>query len=111
MGGGGHRPAALPARLPPAVDFLFKTLTLLRLIAFMVLLYLGLGWLVERYSTRPDSKLKGFFRLLGSPIVRPIARVMPPGTRETRVLAVSLAIVGCIWIALFLATEALAERG
>lgn len=92
------------------MDFLVKTLTLLRLVAFMVLLYLGLGWLVERYSTRPDSKLKGFFRLLGSPIVRPVARAMSPGTPESRVIAVSLAVVGGIWIALLLATEALGAR-
>jgi hypothetical protein len=35
---------------------------------------------------------------------------MSPGTPESRVIAVSLAVVGGIWIALLLATEALGAR-
>jgi uncharacterized protein YggT (Ycf19 family) len=87
-----------------------KILTLLRLLAFMVLLYLGLGWIAERYSTRPDSKVKAFFRLLCTPITRPIARAMPPGTAERRVLTVSIGVVAGIWVVLILATEALGSR-
>jgi uncharacterized protein YggT (Ycf19 family) len=89
---------------------LVKTLTLLRLIAFMVLLYLGLGWFTERYSTRPDSKVRGFFRLLCSPITRPVARLMPSGTGELRVLAVAIGLVAGIWVVLIVATEALRAR-
>jgi uncharacterized protein YggT (Ycf19 family) len=89
---------------------LVKTLTLLRLVAFMVLLYLGLGWIAERYATRPDSKVKAFFRLICAPITRPIARAMPPGTGERRVLAVSIGVVAAVWVLLIVATEALRAR-
>ena len=44
---------------------------MLRLLAFMVVLYPGLGWLAERYVTKPNSKVKGFFRLLCGPVTRP----------------------------------------
>jgi hypothetical protein len=84
-----------------------QTLTLLRLVAFMVVLYLGLGWLVERYVQRPDSKVKGFFRLLCSPITGPVSRLLAPGAAPARVLAVSLGLVGGVWIVLVAASEAL----
>jgi uncharacterized protein YggT (Ycf19 family) len=86
---------------------LVKTLTLLRLLAFMVFLYLALGWLVERYGTRPDSKVRGFFRLICRPVTRPVARLLPRGSGERKVLAVSMGVVACIWVVLILATEAL----
>jgi uncharacterized protein YggT (Ycf19 family) len=83
-----------------------KTLTLLRLIAFMLVLYLGLGWLTVRYSRNPESKVKGFFRLLCTPVTRPVARMMAPGTGEQRVLSVSIALVAGIWLVLIVASEA-----
>lgn len=86
---------------------LFKTLTILRLLAFMVLLYLGLGWLVARYGTRPDSKVRGFFRLLCTPVTKPVSRLLPAGAGEQRVLGVSIGIVAVLWVALIVATEAL----
>jgi uncharacterized protein YggT (Ycf19 family) len=86
---------------------LFKILTVLRLLAFMVLIYLGLGWLAERYATRPDSKLRGFFRLLCTPVTRPVARLLPPGAGEGRVLAVSMALVLGVWVVLIVVTEAM----
>jgi hypothetical protein len=84
---------------------LFKVFTLLRLLAFMVLLYLGLGWLAERYATRPDSKVRAFFRLLCSPVTRPVSRLVRPGAGEQRVLAVAMGLVGAIWVVLIVATE------
>jgi hypothetical protein len=84
---------------------LANVLTLLRLLAFMVLLYLGLGWLAERYATRPDSKVKAFFRLLCSPITGPVSRMLGPGSAPARVLAVSMGVVGSIWLVLIVATE------
>jgi hypothetical protein len=71
----------------------------------MVLLYLGLGWLAERYTTRPDSKVRAFFRLLCSPITRPVSRLVAPGSGERRVLAVAIGVVGSIWLVLVVATE------
>jgi hypothetical protein len=91
----------------PALE---NVLTLLRLLAFMLLLYLGLGWLAERYSTRPDSKVKAFFRLLCSPVTRPVSRFLGPRSGERRVLAVSMGVVGSIWLALVVATEVVRSR-
>jgi hypothetical protein len=84
--------------------------TLLRLLAFMVLLYLGLGWLAERYATRPDSKVKAFFRLLCSPVTRPVARALRPGSGERRVLAVSMGIVAGVWAVLVVVSEVVRAR-
>jgi hypothetical protein len=93
--------------MSPALE---SALTLLRLVSFMVLVYLGLGWLVERYSTRPDSKVKGFFRLLCSPVTGPVSRALRPGSEHRRVLAVSIGIVAAVWVALIAVTEALRPR-
>lgn len=84
---------------------LLQTLTLLRLVAFMVLLYLALGLLVERFAMRPDSKVRAFFRTLCSPVTRPVSRLLPSGSGERRVLSVSIGLVACVWIALIVATE------
>jgi hypothetical protein len=84
-----------------------QALTLLRLLAFMVVLYLALGWMVERYVRRPESRLKAFFRLLCSPVTRPVSRLLAPGAAPGRVLAVSLVLVGGVWVALVAASEAL----
>jgi hypothetical protein len=87
-----------------------KVFTMLRLLAFMVLLYLALGWLAERYATKPDSKVKAFFRLLCGPVTRPVGRLMPSGAGERRVLAVSMGVVAGVWIVLIILTEALQGR-
>jgi hypothetical protein len=84
--------------------------TLLRLLAFMMLLYLGLGWLAERYATRPDSKVKAFFRLLCSPVTRPVSRAMRPGAAHPRVLAVSIGIVAGVWAVLIVVSEVVNAR-
>jgi hypothetical protein len=88
-------------------DRVAQALTLLRLLAFMVVLYLALGWLVERYVSRPDSKVKGFFRLLCSPVTRPVGRLLGPGAATTHVLRVSIAIAGGVWAALIVVSEVL----
>lgn len=74
-----------------------KIVTLLRLVAFMVAFYLGFGLLVERTSRKPDSQLKAFARTVCSPITRPVARRLGPDAPHSRVLAVSLALVGFVW--------------
>ena len=84
---------------------LLQALTLFRLLAFMVLVYLALGWLAERYATRPDSKVLAFFRTLCSPVTRPVSRLLAPGSGERRVLAASMGIVGGVWVLLIVATE------
>jgi hypothetical protein len=89
-------------------DAWFKIVYLLRFVAFMVLVYLTLGWLVERWSRKPDSRLKDFFRLLCSPVTRPVARRMPKGTTYQRVLGVSLGIAAGFWVAFSILYRALA---
>lgn len=84
-----------------------KVVTLVRLVAFMVLVYLVLGWLVERYSTKPDSQLKAFFRLICSPITRLVARRMPNATPYRRILALSMTWVGLVWLASVVLNEVL----
>jgi hypothetical protein len=91
-------------------SLLVEVFTFLRLLAFMLLLYLGLGWLAERYATRPDSKVKAFFRLLCSPVTRPVARAMRPGSAHARVLAVSMGIVGGVWAVLIVVSEVVKAR-
>jgi len=86
---------------------LVKVFTMLRLLAFMVLLYLALGWLAERYARKPDSKVKAFFRLLCGPVTRPVARMMPSGAGPPRVLAVSMGVVAGVWVVLIILTEAM----
>jgi uncharacterized protein YggT (Ycf19 family) len=90
------------------VDLVHKLLTLLRLVSFMVAVYLAFGLAVERWSRKPDSQLRAFARTVCSPVARPMARLLAPGSSELRVLAVSLAAVGVLWA--FLVTLEVALR-
>jgi uncharacterized protein YggT (Ycf19 family) len=78
--------------------FVLKILTLLRLVAFMLMFYLAFGLVVERYSTKPESQLKAFARTICSPITRPVARYLPPGSTQPRLLLVSLGVVAVFWV-------------
>ncbi len=80
------------------MELLLKTLTLLRIVAFMLIVYLAFGLVVERYSTRPESQLKAFARVVCSPVTRPLARFMPPGASHSRLLATGMAVVAVIWV-------------
>ena len=84
---------------------LVKLVAMLRLLAFMVLLYVGLAWIVERQIDKPDSKMRGFFRLLASPVTGLVARFLPPGTAIERQLAVSTGVVAAIWVVLVILDE------
>jgi len=77
---------------------LLQIITLVRLVSFMVLVYLLLGLLVEVNSRKPDSRLKAFFRTVCSPITRPVSRLLA-GAPHTRVLGASIALVGVVWVA------------
>jgi len=79
------------------LELLHKFVTLLRVLAFMVIVYLGFGLLVERYSRKPESQLKAFARTVCSPITRPVARYLAPGAAYTRVLALSIGVVAVFW--------------
>jgi uncharacterized protein YggT (Ycf19 family) len=84
-----------------------KLVAMLRLLAFMVLIYAGLAWFVERKSQNPQSKVRGFFRLLISPVTGIVGRFLPPGTAYERVLAVSTGVVAAVWVALVILDEVL----
>lgn len=86
---------------------LYNVLTLLRLIAFMVLVYVGLGWLVERRSG-PESKLRYFFHIVCSPVTWLVARRMAPGTPKERVFRMSFLAVALVWM-LLIALHRLAQ--
>lgn len=84
---------------------LYNFLTLFRLVAFMVLVYVGLGWLVERRSTQPDSKLRAFFHIVCSPVTWLVARRMAPGTPKERVFRISFLAVTLVWMGLIVLHE------
>jgi len=84
-----------------------KLVTLLRLLAFMVLIYLGLAWMVERRSQNPESKVRAFFRTLCSPVTGPVGRFLPAGSTYQRVLAVSAGVVAALWVVLIAVDEIL----
>jgi hypothetical protein len=85
---------------------LLKILTLLRLLSFMLLVYLAFGLLVERVSRNPESQLKAFARIVCSPMTRPVARWLGPAADQRRLLLVSMGIVAVFWAVVVIATKA-----
>lgn len=80
---------------------LLKFVFLMRFLAFLAFCYLFIGWLVERGSSAPDSKVKAFFRVLCSPVTGPVSRLVKPGTTHERLLLVSMGAVAAVWVALY----------
>lgn len=78
-------------------ELLLKILTLLRIVAFMLIVYLAFGLVVERYSRAPESQLKAFARIVCSPVTRPVSRFLPPGTSHSRLLFVSIGVIAVFW--------------
>ena len=79
---------------------LLKIVMLLRLVAFMVLMYLALAWFVERRSTNPRGRSGPSS---ASSVARSPCRsrgCCGPGTSYERVLVVSMALVGAVWAVL-----------
>jgi uncharacterized protein YggT (Ycf19 family) len=79
---------------------LLKIIMVLRLVAFMVLMYLALAWFVERRSTNPEGKIRAFFRIVCGPVAVPVSRVLGPAAGYQKVLVVSMGIVGAAWAVL-----------
>jgi uncharacterized protein YggT (Ycf19 family) len=84
---------------------LLKIVMVLRLVAFMVLMYLAFAWFVERKSTNPQGKIRAFFRIVCAPIAVPVSRRLRPGTSYERVLVVSMLVVGATWAMLIALNE------
>ncbi len=76
----------------------------------MAAVYLAFGLGVERFSRDPQSRLRVFARTLCAPIARPVARLLPPGASERRVLATSLVAVAVLW-AVLVAVDTALRRG
>jgi uncharacterized protein YggT (Ycf19 family) len=79
---------------------LLKIVMVLRLVAFMVLMYLAIAWFVERRSTNPEGKIRAFFRIVCAPVAVPVWRMLGSGASYQRVLVVSMGIVGAAWAVL-----------
>lgn len=90
---------------------LAKVLLLGRLIAFMLLVYVGFGLVVEWRSRQEGSKLKAFGRLLCRPLVAPVAKLSPEGTPYISILRRTAIAVLAVWIAFIVASEVLLSRG
>ena len=88
-----------------------KVLLLGRLVAFMLVVYVGFGLVVEWRSRREGSKLKAFGRLLCRPLVFPIARFSPEGTPYITVLRRTAIAVAAVWVVFIVASEVLLSRG
>lgn len=88
-------------------DLSLKIVTLLRLVAFMLFVYLAFGLVVERFSTRPDSQLKAFARTVCSPVTRPVRRFLAPGADQRRLLLLGMGVVGVLWVISIVAARAL----
>ena len=88
-----------------------KVLLLGRLVAFMLVVYVGFGLVVEWRSRREGSKLKAFGRLLCRPLVFPIARFSPEGTPYITILRRTAIAVAAVWVVFIVASEVLLSRG
>jgi len=84
-----------------------KVVTMLRLLAFMVLIYVLLAWMVERNSRNPRSKVRAFFRILCSPVTGLVGRYLPAGASQDRLLKVSAGVVAVVWVVLIALDEVL----
>lgn len=89
---------------------LLRLLLLARVIAYMLLVYVGFGLLVEAVSRRPESKLKAFARLLCSPLTRPVAALSAADTPYASVLRRTAAAVAVLWGLLLIASELALRR-
>ncbi|HXU91765.1 MAG TPA: hypothetical protein VFQ62_23165 [Methylomirabilota bacterium] len=86
--------------------------TLVPFVFFMASVYLALHIIVARLlpPTRASATL-WFFSTVTGPLTRPVRTLLPAGTSEPRVRAVSLALYVGLWIASRLALGPLAPAG
>jgi len=79
---------------------------------FMASVYLGLHILLARLlrGDRPSATL-WFFAIVTGPLTRPVRALLPTGTPEARVRALSLAVYLGLWLASRLMLGPLAPEG
>jgi hypothetical protein len=76
-------------------------------LCYMAGIYLALHMVVARMSRAPESRLLWFFSIVTSPLTRPVRALLPAGTPETRVRAVSLGLYVALLIVARLALAAM----
>jgi hypothetical protein len=84
-------------------DLALRVTALLRILVpfvfFMASVYLGLHILLARLlGGDRTSGILWFFSIVTGPLTRPVRTVLPAGTPESRVRAVSLALYVGLWI-------------
>jgi len=84
-----------------------RILLLVRLIAFIGVLYMALHLLVARLSRKPESKLLWFFEVLTGPLTRTVARFAPPGSSPARLRWLAFGACVLLWVAAIVADESL----
>ncbi len=90
-------------------EFLLRVLFVLRLLAFMGVVYMALHVLIALLIHKPDSKIAAFFTVVTSPLVRPVRALAPPGTAESRLRLFTLVALVAVWIVLASVTAVLAR--
>jgi hypothetical protein len=68
------------------------------LVLFMAWIYIALHMFFAKLVTRPESPILWFFAVLTRPLTRPVRALLPVGTPEGRVRAISLAVYAALWI-------------
>jgi uncharacterized protein YggT (Ycf19 family) len=71
-------------------DLLYRFLVLVWFLCYMAAIYLLLHIVVARLSRAPESRLLWFFSVITAPLTRPVRRLLPPDTPESRIRLVAL---------------------
>ena len=79
-----------------------KLILMVRFIAFLAFVYLLLDLLVSRLIRNPESRVRGFFALIASPLTRPVRSFLPPSATDDQVRLAALGLVGVVWAAVVL---------
>ena len=79
-----------------------KLILMARFIAFLAFVYLLLDLLVSRLIRNSESKVRGFFALIASPLTRPVRSFLPPSATDDQVRLAALGLVGVVWAAVVL---------
>lgn len=86
-----------------------RLLLLLRLVAFMAVIYLALHVAVARWSRKPGSKLLWFFEVVTAPLLRLTSWLAPAGTGAAGLRLWALGCFAALWLAALVLVERLAR--
>lgn len=80
-------------------DVGLRLLFLVRFISFLALCYLVLEAAVCAIIKKPESKIRGFFAIITSPLTRPVRAALPPGASPETVRYTAIVSVFAVWAA------------